>query len=157
MPPRGVLFGVASGHCYLFFAGRLAVALSAIFFPKALVLDHLLNLTPRGEPWHSHQFPRSGPGPDPLRHVHDKDGDARDVPPAMPDKGGNAPVFIPAPTIDHAANGLLIRTPRISCPSFKSSVYSTAAPVRAAATTTCESHKDRLAWSADPTAARIAS
>jgi hypothetical protein len=36
--------------------------------------------------------------------------------------------------IDHPANGLRIRTPGISCPSFKSSAYSTAAPVRAAAT-----------------------
>jgi hypothetical protein len=38
--------------------------------------------------------------------------------------------------IDHAANGLLMRTPRISSPSFKSSVYNTATPDRAAATTT---------------------
>jgi antitoxin PrlF len=35
-----------------------------------------------------------------------------------------------------AVNGLLMRTPRISCPSFKSSVYSTLAPARAAAPTT---------------------
>ena len=58
--------------------------------------------------------------------------------------------------IDHAANGLLMRTPRISCPSFKSSVYSTAAPARAAATTTSASQKESFAWSANPAAARIA-
>ena len=55
-----------------------------------------------------------------------------------------------------SANGLLIRTPRISCPSFKSSVYSTAAPVRAAATTTSASQKESLASAANSTAARIA-
>src|ERR1035441_3118873 len=56
----------------------------------------------------------------------------------------------------HAANGLLMRTPRISCPSFRSSVYSTAAPARAAATTTNASQKESLARSANSTAARIA-
>ena len=39
------------------------------------------------------------------------------------------------PVSDYAAKGLLIRTPRISCPSFKSSVYSTLVPDLAAATT----------------------
>src|ERR1035438_5727699 len=44
MPPRGVLFCVAFGHLCLFFAGRLAVALSAILSSKTLVLGHDLIL-----------------------------------------------------------------------------------------------------------------
>lgn len=59
----------------------------------------------------------------------------------------NAPVY---------TNGLLTRTPRISCPSFMSSVYNTAAPVRAAATTTSALQNESFAWLARPTAARIA-
>src|ERR1035441_11130260 len=52
----------------------------------------------------------------------------------------------PATGTNQAANGLLIRTPRISCPSFMSSVCSTDAPVRAAATTTNASQKEIFAW-----------
>jgi hypothetical protein len=54
------------------------------------------------------------------------------------------------------AKGLLIRTPRISCPSFKSSVCNTVAPIRAAATTINASQNEIFAWSANPAAARIA-
>ncbi len=58
--------------------------------------------------------------------------------------------------IRHAANGLVTRTPRISWPSFKSSVYNTTAPDLAAATTTSASQNESFACSESPIAVRIA-